>query len=573
MTAASSDPVSHALESLRADQAVQRLWAKDPSLWKAEEPARRVIANALGWLTVTNLVEPRLGELEALLTQARAAGLRHAVLLGMGGSSLCTEVVRLSDLPGSTGLTMLVLDSTVPAAVERITTSVDPATTLFLVASKSGGTAETAAFHAYFFDLVQKLKGDRAGENFVAITDSGTAMESLARAQKFREVRINPSDIGGRYSALSYFGLLPAALMGVPLKDYLARADQAAAACRRDGGPDDNPGLRLAAVLGGHALRGRDKLTLITPEPLSGLGLWIEQLVAESTGKEGKGILPVAGEPLGPPAVYGDDRLFVRIRVERAADPTADAALDALRRAGHPVVEHVLPSSLDLGAEFFRWEVATALAGKLLGINPFDQPNVQESKDNTNELLAEYQRVGHFTEPEAVAEHDGLTISADPSNRKVLADAAGGATGRDRMVAVLRAHLGRVRPGDYVALTQYIDERPERDEAILAIRLPIRDRLRVATTTGYGPRFLHSTGQLHKGGPDTGVFIQITAAEGQGQPIPGKPYDFATLVKAQALGDLRSLTSRNRRALRVHLGSDVDGGLKRLQALIADALG
>jgi glucose-6-phosphate isomerase len=557
-----------ARDQFRAERALRRLWARDASLWKSDEKAKKIIANALGWLTVTELVRPHVGELEALSSSVRAGGFRHAVLLGMGGSSLCTEVMRLSDLPDPSAPTMLVLDSTVPAAVARIEKTVDPATTLFIVASKSGGTAETAAFYAYFFDVVKRIKGDRAGENFVAITDSGTHMESQARGDRFREVRINPSDIGGRYSALSYFGLLPAALMGVDLNAYLDRADAAVASCRSE---SENPGLELGAILGGLASQGRDKLTLITPEPLAALGLWIEQLVAESTGKEGKGILPVAGEPLGPPDVYGNDRLFVRVRVEGQADSANDAKLQALQAAGHPVVEHVLPSSMDLGAEFFRWEIATALAGQALGINPFDQPNVQESKDNTIALLDEFARAGRFSEPGVVAEFDGLTLSADDANRAALGAAAGSTTGRERFLAALKAHFGRVKPGDYVAITQYIDERPERDEAILALRLPIRDRLRVATTTGYGPRFLHSTGQLHKGGPDTGVFLQITADEGQGQPIPGKPYDFATLVQAQSLGDLKSLTQRNRRAVRVHLGANVDAGLAKLRELIDEA--
>jgi transaldolase/glucose-6-phosphate isomerase len=557
----------------QSNQAIAKLWAREAAFWKPEPEHTRIIANALGWLTVTELVRPHLDELIALAGTVRAEGFRHCVLLGMGGSSLCTEVVRRSDLPDPSYPAMIVLDSTVPAAIQQVQESIDPAHTLFIVASKSGGTAETAAFYAFFFDRVRRLKGDRAGENFVAITDAGTKMETQARGDRFREVRINPSDIGGRYSALSYFGLLPAALMGVKLKEYLDRADQAVNACRPSAPLDQNPGFQLGSALAGLAGAGRDKLTLITPEPLGALGLWVEQLIAESTGKEDRGILPVAGETLGPPEVYGQDRVFVRVRVNSSTDPNTDARLQALEAAGHPVIEHVLDGSLDLGAEFFNWEVATALAGKALGINPFDQPNVQESKDYTKDLLAEYQEKGAFSEPGTLAGFQGLTFSTDPANAQALDAALREPDGRSRAVALLREHFRRVQPGDYVAFTHYIAERPERDATILKTRLAVRDALKVATTTGYGPRFLHSTGQLHKGGPPTGVFVQVTADDGQGQPIPGEPYDFATMVKAQALGDFLSLSKRGRRALRVHLGTDVDRALRILDELVRDALG
>jgi glucose-6-phosphate isomerase len=565
--------VADAGARLEQARAIDRLWSHDASLWKADPAHIKIIGNALGWLTVNDLVRPHLGELAALAQDVVAEGYEHCVLLGMGGSSLCTEVVRTSNLPKGGFPTMLVLDSTVPAAIRQIEEAIgDPRRTLFIVASKSGGTAETAAFYAYFFDRVRRLKGDRAGENFVAITDAGTAMESRARRDRFRLIRINPSDIGGRYSALSYFGLLPAALMGLDLAGYTDRARAMADRCRPTSTPGENPGFQLGAALAGLASEGRNKLTLETPEPLGSLGLWIEQLIAESTGKEGRGVLPVAGEPLGSAGDYGQDRVFVRVRVGSTADPQGDARLAALEAAGHPVIDRVLDESLDLGAEFFCWEVATALLGKALGINPFDQPNVQESKDYTRDLLAEYQRSGSFEEPKALGAYQGISLSTDETNAEALGSALTTGDGRDRIVALLRAHFGRVRPGDYVAFTHYLAETGQRDATILATRLAVRDRLRVATTTGYGPRFLHSTGQLHKGGPPTGVFLQITADHGQGQPIPDEPYDFGTMVKAQALGDFLSLSRHGRRVLRVHLGQDVDAGLTMLGGLVGEAL-
>ncbi len=561
-----------ALADFGASDALNRLWSRDATLWKTSEDHVKIISNSLGWLDVIQHVRPHIGELKALADSVRQAGFTHCVLLGMGGSSLCTEVVRLSDLPNPSYPTMLVLDSTVPATIERIQKSIDPAKTLFLVASKSGGTTETASFYAYFLELVKGLKGDKAGENFVAITDHGTKMEASARADGFRDVRINPSDIGGRYSALSYFGLLPAALMGVDLNAYLDHAEAAQASCRPDADPAFNPGLQLGAALGGLAGRGRDKVTLVTPEPLGALGLWIEQLIAESTGKEDKGILPVAGEPLGTPEVYGNDRVFVRVRTAGSNDPRGDARLAALADAGHPVLEHILPGSINLGGEFFRWEVATALAGRSLGIDPFDQPNVQESKDYTRDLLVEFEQHGALTEPEVIADFGALVVSADAANKEALKPALGSPNGRDRVLAVMKAHLGRTRAGDYVAFTQYFDESEPRDEAILGMRVAVRDARKVATTTGYGPRFLHSTGQLHKGGSNNGVFVQLTADDGAGVPIPGQPYDFATLVKAQALGDFQALSAHGRRALRIHLGPDVERGLSLLREIVAEAL-
>jgi len=568
-----SGAIQTTLDGFAEDHAIKRMWAKDASLWKSEPGAAKIIDNALGWLTVPGVVKPHAGELKAFADEIAKEGFKHVVVMGMGGSSLCVEVLRKTSPPVAGHPTLLVLDSTVPATIRRIEGQIDPAKTLFIVASKSGSTTEPSVFYAYFFDLVKKAKGDKAGENFVAITDPGTKMEGDAKRDKFRRIFLNPSDIGGRYSALSYFGMVPAALMGLDVAKILDHAEVAVGQCQVEDPIRANPGANLGAALGALARAGRDKVTLITPEPLSALGLWVEQLIAESTGKEGRGIVPIAGEPVGDPGAYGKDRVFVQVRT-LAAPPAGDIEeLMALSDAGHPVIDLVLVGPEDIGAEFFRWEIATPLAGKVIGINPFDQPNVQESKDNTKALLETYKSQGALPQQETVASFEGLTFVADPGNKAALLKDAGGKSGRDLFLAVIKAHLGRVKPGDYFAMTQYFDETPARDEAILKLRRHLRDGLKVATTTGYGPRFLHSTGQLHKGGSDAGVFLQLTADDGADLPIPDFPCGFATLVKAQALGDFQSLASRHRRALGLHLGGDVDKGLATLHALVHEAIG
>jgi len=560
--------VTAALDDLDQIGAVRRIWAKDASLWKADPDHARIIGNALGWLTVPEVVRPHAQELEAFADEVASAGFTHIVVMGMGGSSLCVEVLRRTNIPLDGHPTLLVLDSTVPATIRRLESEIDVARTLFVVASKSGTTTEPAVFYATFFDKVKAIKGDKAGENFVAITDPGTKMEADAKRDGFRRIFLNPSDIGGRYSALSYFGMVPAALMGLDVAAILDHAEEAAKATGPDVPIRQNPGAVLGAALGTFGKVGRDKVTLVTPPPLEALGLWIEQLIAESTGKEGKGLLPVAGEELAGPEAYGDDRVFVQVRTLDAPGVEDSPILQALAKAGHPVLDLVMADPSDLGAEFFRWEIAVPIAGQRLGIDPFDQPNVQESKDNTRALLAAFARDGALSGLKQVAGFEGLTFSVAPDDTTLPVRG----TGRDAAVGLLKEHFGRARPGDYVAITQYVDERPERDKMIQAIRTGLRDRLKVATTTGYGPRFLHSTGQLHKGGGDQGVFLQITAADGNDVPIPGESFGYAILVEAQALGDFQSLAKRHRRALNVHLGTDVDRGLATLKALIADAV-
>jgi transaldolase/glucose-6-phosphate isomerase len=391
-------------------------------------------------------------------------------------------------------------------------------------------------------------------------------LESLAKESKFRDILPGVPEIGGRYSALSNFGIVPAAIMGVNVEHLLYRAERMRHSCDSCVPPEDNPGVMLGVAMGELAKQGRDKITFITSPVIGALGAWMEQLIAESTGKEGKGIVPIDDEPLGAPEVYGADRFFAYIRYAGGADAAQDAKVAALEKAGHPVVRIELTDLINLGEEFFLWEIATAVAGSLLGINAFDQPNVQESKDYTKNFLDEYKKNGRLPEEDPVLTADGIKIYGDAATREALKGAA-------TLEAVLKAHLARVKAGDYVALNAYVERTDASHQALQGMRLRVRDRKTVATTLGYGPRFLHSTGQLHKGGPNSGVFIQITSDDAQDLPIPGEPYTFGVLKAAQALGDFACLGKRNRRAIRVHLGADVHAGLKKLQAAMEKALG
>jgi transaldolase/glucose-6-phosphate isomerase len=526
-------------EAARAEKEkfVERIWKKDAALWKSDESHKKIIANALGWLGVADETLRHADELTAFAASVRGT-FDHFVVLGMGGSSLCTEVTRrLFDTNK-----LLVLDSTVPEAVRMLEEKIDVAKTLFIVASKSGTTTEPMMFHRYFYGRVKAVRGGRAGENFIAVTDPETQLVRDAQRDGFRRIFINDPQIGGRYSALSYFGMVPAALGGVDVATLLDRATHAAHVAQVPS-PKKNPAAMLGVAIGALAKAGRDKLTLITPPPLDTLGLWVEQLIAESTGKEGKGIVPIANEPPLAAGEYGNDRLFVCVRMRRS-DETA--RLRELSAAGHPVIDIVMEDALDLGEIFFLWEFATAIAGAILGIDAFDQPNVQESKDNTRRLLEEFTSTG----------------AMQGGTRQVRGD------DRDAIGSL----LARVKPGDYVALTEYFAETPERDRLIATIRETIARELRVATTTGYGPRFLHSTGQLHKGGSDQGVFLQLTGGDPADVAIPGEKFGFAVLVRAQAMGDFQSLASRNRRAVSIDLGSDVEAGLKSLAQTVKSAL-
>ena len=542
------------LRALEQDRVIGRIWSKDATVWKTDAAHQVVIRNRLGWLNVAEEMIPHVAELQAFAQAAWDDGIRDVVLLGMGGSSLCVEVFRqvYGTQPGAP--TLWVLDTTHPEVVARFEGQIDLKRALFLVASKSGTTTEVASFDAYFFERVGALVGERVGQHFIAITDPGTSLAESATARRFRRVILNPADIGGRYSGLSYFGLAPAALAGIDIAPLLAQADAMAKACAPCVPVSENPGAWLGAILGEAALAGRDKVTILTSPQLESFGLWAEQLIAESTGKEGKGITPIAQEAVGAPSVYGDDRLFVYLELD--GQTQMEEAVAALAAAGHPVVRLHLPDISWIGAEFYRWEMATAVAGAILGINPFDEPNVKESKDNTRAALDQYVAAGHLPEETPRYAADGLAFYGEGSDGADWAEA-------------LRAHLRSAQPGDYVAFMAYLDSTGPYETALQAIRLAVRDRLKVATTLGYGPRFLHSTGQLHKGGPNRGVFIQITADATTDRAIPGQPYSFGTLIAAQALGDLQSLRAHGRRVVRLHLGSDVAGGLERLRQAVA----
>jgi len=549
--------VEATLADLTQRDAVARIWAKDPPLWKSDPAHQKIIRNSLGWLTVMPMIRQHAANLAGFAVEVGQAGFTHVLLLGMGGSSLCPDVLRLTFGRTKGFPKLAVLDTTDPASVRAVEQSVDLPRTLFIVASKSGTTPEITAFHQYFFARIQGLTGERAGEQFVAITDPGTPLERSGAEARFRRVFLNPSDIGGRYSALSFFGMIPATLMGVDILRLLDRAERMAQACAPSLPVRDNPGAWLGAVMGALAKAGRDKLTFICSPEIASFGYWVEQLVAESTGKEGRGILPVEGESVGDPGVYGNDRAFVYLRLEKSSGRDLDEKVEALDRAGHPVVRIGLQDRYDLGAEFFRWEFATAVAGAVIGVNPFDQPNVQESKDNTKRLIGEFRAHGRLPEEDPILADGRIQLYGD----QATVDAVKGA---ETLGDTLKSSLKRIKTGDYVALTAYLQATPAHAEALAAIRSSIRDRFRVATTLGYGPRFLHSTGQLHKGGGDTGVFLQFTVSDPVDLSIPGEPYTFGVMKAAQALGDLQSLVSRSRRVLRIHVTGNISAGLRRV---------
>jgi hypothetical protein len=465
---------------------------------------------------------------------------------------------------------LLILDSTVPAQVAALDKKLDPATTLFIVASKSGSTIEPNSFKQFFFDrCVKTLGAEQAGGRFIAVTDPGTHMQRVAEGDGFRAVYFGKPDIGGRFSALSNFGMVPAASSGIDAPAFLRTAHEMVKACGPEVAPSQNPGVMLGLAIGVIAKAGRDKLTLITSPGIAGLGAWLEQLIAESTGKQGIGIVPVDGEKPADPATYGNDRLFIYSRLAAAPDASQDAAVAALAKAGHPVITLELPTTLHLGQEFFRWEIATAAAGAVLGINPFDQPDVESAKIAARSLMSAYESTGKLPEETPFCVDCGLKLFADAKNAAALTNAAGGASDA---AAILKAHLSRVGAGDYFAVNAYVEMIDAHDVEIQRLRHAVRDAKQVATTVGYGPRFLHSTGQLHKGGPNSGVFLQITADDAAPLSIPGQKYDFGVLKSAQAQGDFAVLAERGRRIVRVHLGSDVAAGLKTLRELIVAAV-
>ncbi len=551
-TGGADSALAQAVTTLAHADVGARLWRKDTSLWSDDPQAQAAIRDRLGWLNVVADVRGSgLAEISAVAERARAEGFTDAVVLGMGGSSLCPDVCRATFGAAPGWPRLHVLDSTYPRAVRAVHDAVDAARTLFIVSSKSGTTGESNAFYHYFWQQVAQTGSASPGAQFIAITDPGTPLDAEATARGFRHVFRNPADIGGRYSALSFFGLAPMALMGMDVADVLARAGAMAQRCGPEIGAASNPGIVLGAQLATHARQGRDKLTLVCAPEIATLGWWLEQLVAESLGKRGVGIVPVEGEELGAPEAYGADRIFVHVALRRAGEEDTARRLRALAAAGHPVIRLEVADRMDLGQEFFRWEAATAVAGHLLGVNPFDEPNVQESKDNTAALLRTYSEEGRLpAEKAAIA--DGVL--------SVYGECQGESAGE-----ALRGFLGQVGTGDYVALMAYLPQEEPAQRRLQTVRHAIRAATQAATTLGYGPRFLHSTGQLHKGGPDTAVCLQLTADVVDDLPIPGAPYSFGTFLQAQALGDVRALQRHGRRVLRVHLGADYGEGLAALE--------
>ena len=562
---AENSPVDAGLAELEEKRFAERLWAKDASLWKSAASHQKLIKNALGWLTAPNASAAGLGPVRSFADEIAAEGFAHVAVLGMGGSSLCVETMRRI-LPLAAGRPLLhVLDSTHPDNVGALERELDLERTLFIVASKSGSTVEPNAYMEYFWDALSRRPGTKAGRQFVAITDPGTSLDKLSRARGFRKTFLNQSDVGGRFSALTLFGLVPAALGGADVAALLTRARAAAEACSAQTPTRDNPGLRLGAALGRHAREGRDKLTLVLDPRLEAFGLWVEQLIAESTGKEGRGILPVVGEPLGAPAEYGRDRLFVSVTLKDHRDAAADKKLAALEQAGHPVVRLELADALDLGAQFLLWEIATAAAGFFLGIDPFDQPDVQSAKDRTKELLAGLHQ-GNLPAEKAEFRAGGLAAFADSA----LVSALKAAPGQDRPLReVLAAHLARVAPGDYVSVLAYLAETDEARRALEEIRGFVRSRTTAPVTVSWGPRYLHSTGQLYKGGAKGGVFLFLGDAERGRLPVPGQTFTFGTLCRAQIRGDAAATLAAGRRVLRLDLGETAAAGLRAVANALA----
>ncbi len=573
-TASLPDNLRQALEATLADwQAganakVRRLWEGDPSLWTSADEDKWV-----GWLNIAAEQLDSIAHLTDLAMDIKAMGLSDVLLLGMGGSSLCPEVMSLTygKQPGFPRLR--VLDSTDPAQVKSRELELDLARTLFIVSSKSGGTLEPNIFKQYFFEKVKAiLGGQEAAQHFIAITDPGSKLQQVAEQDGFRRVLFGRANIGGRYSALSDFGLAPAAIMGVDVKTFLERTQLMVAACGPDNPAAENPGLVLGAILGTAARRpfGCDKVTIITSPDIHDLGAWLEQLIAESTGKDGEGLIPVDRERLAPAPRYADDRIFTYLRLETDPDAEQDAAVAALAAAGFPVVTIKLTDKYSLGQEFFRWEIATAVASAIIEVNPFDQPDVEASKIATRELTSEYEETGALREETPFFKEGGIKLFTDQRNQDKLALAASEVPS---LATLLKAHLDRIRPHDYFALLAYLEMNAEHEALLQEIRHAVRDQKRVATCLGFGPRFLHSTGQAYKGGPPSGVFLQITCDDAIDLVVPEQKFTFGIVKAAQARGDFKVLLDRERRALRVHLGSDVKAGLETLSAAVMEALG
>jgi transaldolase/glucose-6-phosphate isomerase len=579
--------VDRMIERAAEEDWATRLFDRDPSLWSKDPHVQATISDRLGWLDAPDHFTHRIAALEGFGDGIVEAGFTTAIVAGMGGSSLAPDVLHRTFGSQDGYLDLRILDSTDPTYVAATIDDLDPARTLFIIASKSGTTTEPNAFLAdawararAVFEEREHRVFDTPGATFAAITDPGRSVDAIAHSDEMREVFLNPPDVGGRYAALTYVGLVPASLIGIDLDALLASASVMLAACREPD-PAANPGVSLGIALGVLAKAGRDKLTFLPDDEIASFGAWAEQLIAESTGKHGVGIVPIDLEPLGTPDVYGPDRTFVRLTLAGADPGRRDALADALQAAGHPVIRITLPDPIDLGAEFVRWEIATAIAGVVLGIDPFDQPNVEEAKQLTRDLLARFETPARGESPIAWTGAKETETPA-PTSLPVLAAAEGIAligdaslrltAGDGTVPGELARHLARRRPRAYLGIQAFIGPTAERDAAFARIRTLLRDRTGCATTAGYGPRFLHSTGQLHKGGAPIGWFLQLTADHPTDRPIPDWPYTFGRLIDAQAAGDFGAIESHDLPILRVHLGADVDAGLAALERALAAAL-
>src|SRR6266446_2981402 len=556
--------VEAALDNWDAEDSVRRLWARDASLWTNGEESKW-----LGWLSIVDEQQRSIRRFPNFALEIKDAGFSYVLLLGMGGSSLCPEVMSKSFGKIEGFPELHVLDSTDPAQIRTLENKIDLANTLFIVSSKSGTTLEPNIFKQYFFERVKQVVGhDEVGNRFIAITDPGSKLREEAEADRFRKIFLGVPGIGGRYSALSDFGLAPAAAMGVDVAKFLDRTHEMVKACGADVSARNNPGVMLGALLGVAHNQGRDKITIVASPGIHDLGAWLEQLLAESTGKNGKGLVPMDREPLTAPEAYGDDRVFVYLRLDSDVNAAQNSAIDAIEGAGQPVVRIAVEDVYNLGQEFFRWEIATAVAGSIIGINPFDQPDVEASKIATRKLTGEYEQSGSLPAETPIFEGDGIKLFADERNAKALNEAAN----ETSLPEYLKAHLDRLAARDYFALLAYIEMNDDHETLLQSMRGAVRDRRRVATCLGFGPRFLHSTGQAYKGGPNTGVFLQITCDDAVDMPVPGQKYTFGIVKAAQARGDFEVLAERERRALRVHLGANVSDSLAKLEASIKEAL-
>jgi transaldolase/glucose-6-phosphate isomerase len=554
-------PLAASRDDWKKNDKVRRLWQSDASLWTGSDENKW-----LGWLGIAGEQLAHISALKDISEDVNKAGFQHALLLGMGGSSLCPEVLRMTFGKISGHPELHILDSTDPAQIRAIEQKLDLSSTVCIVSSKSGSTLEPNIYKQYFYERMKAAVGDKnVGSHFIAITDPGSKMQEVAERDKFRKIFFGVPSIGGRYSALSNFGMVPAAIMGIDVEKFLNSTAEMVKACGATTPADVNPGVLLGMVLGVAANHGRDKLTIVASPGIFDLGAWLEQLIAESTGKLGKGIIPVDREPLTKPDIYGKDRVFAYLRLESAPSRSQEAAIDALETAGHPVVRIDVENVYNLGQEFFRWEIATAVAGSMIGINAFNQPDVEASKLETKKLTSEYEATGKLPAETPFFESDGIKLYADEKNTIAL-------KGKKKLVDVLKVHLGLLGLNDYFAVLGYIPMNDANERALQNIRIAVRDKKRVASVLGFGPRFLHSTGQAYKGGPNSGVFLQITCDDAVDLPVPGQKYTFGIVKAAQARGDFAVLSERGRRALRVHLGPDVAAGLAILLTAVKQAI-